>query len=122
MASLDFEAEKSSFRNYYSDNYELLKEAEEFIRSLITSLLSDAGIEKPTVISRLKDREESIRKFSRKYQLILEQTQQPYEIKDYITDLIGIRVVCLYEREIDKIVEVLRRNFLILEESDKIIN
>jgi putative GTP pyrophosphokinase len=120
MASLDFENEKTSFRNYYNDNYELLKQAEEFIRSLITSLLPQADIEKPTIISRLKDREESIRKFSRKYQLRLEQTEQAYEIKDYITDLIGIRVVCLYEREIDKVVEVLRNNFLILEESDKI--
>jgi putative GTP pyrophosphokinase len=82
MPSLNFEAEQISFRNYYTDNYELLKDAEEFVRSLIASLLSQApGLEKPTVISRIKDREESIRKFSRKYQTELEQKQQPYEIK-----------------------------------------
>lgn len=121
MASLDFEFEKASFRAYYGDNYELLKEAEEFVRALITSLLSlTPNLEKPTVVSRLKDREESIRKFSRKYQAALEATKQPYEIKDYITDLIGIRVICLYEQEIDKVVETLRTNFRVLEESDKI--
>ena len=121
MPSLNFEAEQISFRNYYTDNYELLKDAEEFVRSLITSLLSQApDLEKPTVISRIKDREESIRKFSRKYQTELEQKQQPYEIKDFITDLLGIRVICLYEREIDTVVEVLRTNFQILDESDKI--
>jgi putative GTP pyrophosphokinase len=121
MPSLDFESEKTSFRNYYGDSYELLRDAEEFTRSLITSLVSQTSdLEKPTVVSRLKDREESIRKFSRKYQTALEQDQRPYEIKDYITDLIGIRVICLYEREIDKVVETLRANFLILGESDKI--
>jgi ppGpp synthetase/RelA/SpoT-type nucleotidyltranferase len=121
MPSLNFEAEQISFRNYYTDNYELLKDAEEFVRSLITSLLSQAsGLEKPTVISRLKDRDESIRKFSRKYQTELEQKQTPYEIKDFITDLVGIRVICLYEREIDTVVKVLRANFHILDESDKI--
>jgi ppGpp synthetase/RelA/SpoT-type nucleotidyltranferase len=121
MPSLNFEAEQISFRNYYTDNYELLKDAEEFVRSLVTSLLSQApGLEKPTVILRIKDREESIRKFSRKYQTELERKQQPYEIKDFITDLLGIRVICLYEREIDTVVEVLRANFHILDESDKI--
>ncbi|MGD0966205.1 MAG: (p)ppGpp synthetase [Candidatus Acidiferrales bacterium] len=121
MPSLNFEAEQISFRNYYTDNHELLQDAVEFIRSLVTSLLSQApGLEKPTVISRIKDREESIRKFSRKYQTELEQKQQPYEIKDFITDLLGIRVICLYEREIDTVVEVLRANFHILDESDKI--
>ena len=121
MPSLNFEAEQISFRNYYTDNYELLKDAEEFVRSLITSLLSQASdLEKPTVISRLKDRDESIQKFSRKYQTDLEHKQTPYEIKDFITDLVGIRVICLYEREIDTVVKVLRANFHILDESDKI--
>jgi len=81
MPSLNCEAEQISFRNYYTDNYELLKDAEEFVRSLITSLLSQASdLEKPTVISRLKDRDESIQKFSRKYQTDLEHKQTPYEI------------------------------------------
>jgi hypothetical protein len=43
MPSLNFEVEKTSFRNYYTDSYALLKDAEEFIRSLITSLLSQAS-------------------------------------------------------------------------------
>lgn len=121
MPSLDFEAEKTRFRTYYGDNYELLKEAEEFVRSLITSLLSQTPqLAKPTIVSRVKDREESIAKFSRKYQAQLESTKQPYEIKDCITDLIGMRVICLYEEDISKVVDTLRANFCVLEETDKI--
>lgn len=121
MASLDFETEKAAFREYFNDNVEMLHDAEDFFRSLITSLLSPvSGLEKPMVTSRVKDREESIRKFSLKYQTNLEQEQQPYSIKDYITDLIGIRVVCLYESEVSLVVQALRANFEVLEESDKI--
>jgi putative GTP pyrophosphokinase len=121
MPSLNFETEQISFRNYYNDNYELLKVAEEFLRSLVTSLLSQSSeFEKPVVTSRLKDREECIQKFKRKYQTELEQSHQPYEIKDHITDIVGIRVVCLYEAEIENVVNVLRTNFQVLEESDKI--
>lgn len=121
MASLDFEAEKAAFREYHNDNNELLHDAESFFRSLIASLLSRvSGLEKPIVSSRLKDREECIRKFSRKYQTPLEESKTPYEIKDHITDLIGLRVVCLYESEVDQIVETLRGNFEVLEETNKI--
>ncbi|MDG6348575.1 hypothetical protein QAA18_07435 [Luteimonas sp. 8-5] len=121
MASLDFEAEKSAFREYHNDNSELLHGAEDFFRSLVVSLLARvSGLEKPTVTSRLKDREECIRKFSRKYQTALEESQNAYEIKDHITDLIGLRVVCLYENEVDLIVSMLRTNFEVLEETNKI--
>lgn len=121
MASLDFETEKAAFREYFNDNVEMHHDAEDFFRSLISSLLSPVpGLEKPMVTSRVKDREESIRKFSLKYQTTLEQAQQPYSIKDYITDLIGIRIVCLYESEVSLVVHTLRTNFAVLEESDKI--
>lgn len=121
MPSLDFETEKAAFRSFYNDNHQRLRDAEEFFRSLITTLTARVdGLEKPVVTSRLKDREECIGKFSRKYQTALEQDQQPYEIAPHITDLIGLRVVCLYESEIDSIVQILRDNFKVIEESNKI--
>ena len=121
MASLDFEKEKTIFRDYYSEHQKLLLDAEVFFRSLVGSLLATSTvITPPSVIGRVKDREEAIKKFILKYQSDLEAAKIPYEIKDHITDLIGVRVICLYEDEVEKIAEVLRPNFDVLEVTDKI--
>lgn len=121
MPSLDFELEKTAFRDFYSENQKALLDAEVLFRSLVASLLSGAAtITPPTVTSRVKDREESIKKFSRKYQTFLEQAKLEYQIRDHITDLIGVRVVCLYEDEVDRIGELMKNNFDVLEVTDKI--
>lgn len=120
MSSLDFEKEKTAFRAYYDNNIQLLKDAEELFKSLVNSLLSRAGnLEPPQVVSRLKDRDGSIEKFSRKYQARLEQRKTPYEIKDYIRDLIGLRVVCLYADDVPFVTETLKREFQVLDETNK---
>jgi ppGpp synthetase/RelA/SpoT-type nucleotidyltranferase len=121
MPSQDYDAEKVAFREYYNDNLPLLQDAHVFFRGFINSIILVAGdIEIDVVISRVKDREEAIRKFSRKYQKILEDAQTDYAIKDYITDLIGVRVICLYETDVNKIARILKENFLVLEETDKV--
>lgn len=120
MASLDFEKEKNEFREFYSDNHDLLKDAANFYESLVASLVASIqGLETPSVISRLKDREESIKKFSLKYQTDLEKEKTPYSIRNYITDLIGVRVICFYEHDIVEVTKVLRENFFVLEETNK---
>lgn len=92
MASQDFEAEKLSFREYFNDNLPLLQDAMGFFRSLINSLILTLGeAEIDAVIARVKDREEAIKKFSRKYQKFLEEAKLDYEIKDHITDLSACR-------------------------------
>ena len=121
MASLDFEKEKTNFRDYYSEHQKLLLDAEIFFRSLVGSLIATSrAITPPSVIGRVKDREEAIKKFVRKYQSDLEAAKTPYEIKDYITDLVAVRVICLYEDEVEKIGDVLTSNFDVLEVTDKI--
>ena len=120
MPSLDFDKEKNIFREFHAENRSLLEGAASLFESLIGSLTADVdGLEAPTVISRVKDREECIKKFARKYQTELEEKETPYSIKDYITDLIGLRVVCYYETDISKVVNILRDNFKVIEESDK---
>lgn len=120
MASLDFEQEKNSFREYYGSNYPLLKAAEESFRTLVASLLAgNKEFPTPVVSSRLKDREECISKFIRKYQSDLEERKEPYEIKDYITDLIGVRVTCYYEIDVPHIRRILDDNFHVIEVTDK---
>lgn len=121
MASLDFEEEKGRFRTYYSENLPLLSDANKFFHNLVESLLAESeSFERPTVSSRLKNREECIKKFGRKYQTALEKSKTEYEIKDYITDLIGVRVVCLYESDIKDIVHILSDSFDVMDVTDKI--
>lgn len=121
MASLDFEQEKTSFREYYSTTQKTLMDAEAFFRSLVGAILSQGtGINQPVISGRVKDREEAIKKFVLKYQSDLEAAAIPYEIKDHITDLIGLRIVCLYEDEVGPIGEILGSTFEVLEITDKI--
>ena len=119
MASLDFETEKQVFRDFYSDNHEMLEAAKDAFIAIIKSLLSEE-FSISAVAGRVKDKEESIKKFSRKYQTELEEKEIPYEIKEHITDLIGLRVVCLYESDIAKIKDVLSDEFEVIEITDKI--
>lgn len=122
MPSLSFEDERTAFQLYYSATYQTLRDAEAQFRTLIASLLAQIGefAEVPTVISRVKAESECIRKFQLKYQTELEKQQTPYEIKDYITDLIGVRVTCLYESEVTEVARVLKDNFEVLGVTDKI--
>ena len=69
---------------------------------------------------RIKNRTECIKKFERKYQSKLEASEQPYTIKEHLTDLIGIRIVCLYEDQISLVANVMREYFHVIEETDKI--
>jgi putative GTP pyrophosphokinase len=68
---------------------------------------------------RVKDKEECIKKFHRKYQSKLEADEEAYEIKAYLSDLIGIRIVCLYEDQIERVSELLKRDFNIIDVTDK---
>jgi putative GTP pyrophosphokinase len=120
MASLDFEVEKTAFRDYYNENQALIHEAENTFKNLLSSLLIQAPLESsPKIQSRVKDREECITKFILKYQSYLEDAKLKYEIKDHITDLIGIRIICLYEDEVKIIGDVIDRQSRTLELTDK---
>lgn len=82
-------------------------------------LSNTADFVTPKIISRVKERNECIEKFNLKYRKEVEKSKKNYEIKDYITDLIGIRVICMYESDIEKVVEVLKDNFETLDITNK---
>lgn len=119
MPSLDFEVEKTAFREYYNDNSQRIEQARDAFLTLLSSLLAHANKSVASATGRIKDREECIKKFTRKYQGDLEKNQTTYEIKDYITDLIGLRLVCLYEDEIESLGELIRQNFEVIGVTDK---
>lgn len=121
MPSLDFEQERREFLQYYENNRELFDQAKNACADIIRELIQQSEIGEVTKIEgRIKDREECIKKFHRKYQSKLEADEQSYRIQDYISDLIGIRIVCLYEDQIAQVSEVLQRHFRIIDVTDKI--
>lgn len=120
MASQDFEREQKAFRAFLAAHLGRLEQARDIFVSLIQSILAQERIEVVQVLGRVKDGEESLRKFSRKYQEGLEAKNTPYEIRDYITDLIGLRVVCLYEKDVFSVRSVLENEFEVADITDKI--
>ncbi|GAB6192266.1 GTP pyrophosphokinase [Desulfocastanea catecholica] len=121
MASLDFEQEKTVFKKYYDSNRKHFFAAKNTYIRLIVALIKRLGFDEVIKIEgRVKDKDECIKKFHRKYQNRLETAEQPYEIKSFISDLIGIRIVCLYEDQIMPLSELLQQHFKILDITDKI--
>lgn len=121
MASLDFDHESREFLDYYNTNRQRFENAKNGCIEIIASLATNSEIGELTKIEgRIKKKDECIKKFHRKYQGKLEAEETPYRIRDYISDLIGIRIVCLYEDQIVEVAELLRRNFRVIEITDKI--
>lgn len=120
MPSLDFDAEKSAFRDYYDANRQTLDGATGSFLTLIRSLLAVGGLAVSSVEGRVKDREECVKKFTRKYRSGLEASATAYTIKEHVTDLIGLRIVCLYEDEVETIKDVILKHFDVLSVTDKI--
>jgi putative GTP pyrophosphokinase len=122
MASLDFESEKAVFREFYDHNLLLWETAQQSFIALVNALVTNPGtIAVSKIEGRVKDKEECIRKFVRKYQPALEERNEPYEIRSHVTDLIGLRIVCLYEDEIDQVADILRTHFEVIEVTDKVL-
>jgi ppGpp synthetase/RelA/SpoT-type nucleotidyltranferase len=121
MPSLDFEREEARFHAFHDQNLPRLQEACASFVALLTALLSPSGqVDVAKVEGRVKDKEESVRKFTRKYRPALEEANEPYEIAPYITDLIGVRVVCLYEDELEKVAHLVRSHFDVMDVTDKV--
>lgn len=121
MPSLDFEREEARFHAFHAQNLPRLQEACASFVALLTAMLTPSDqLDVAKIEGRVKDKDESIRKFTRKYRPMLEEANQPYEIAPYITDLIGVRVVCLYEDELDKVARLVRSHFDVMDVTDKV--
>ena len=121
MPSLDFDLEEARFQAFYDQQLPELERACATFVAMLSAIVKQARfIEASKVEGRVKDRDECIRKFSRKYRPALEASGTPYEIRPYITDLIGVRVVCLYEDELDRVAEAVRSHFDVMDVTDKV--
>lgn len=121
MALLDFEQEELEFKAFHAAHEALLKTICGGLQLKIADLLhGHQGLQISKIEGRVKDSDECIRKFSGKYRNALEEQNQLFAIKDHITDLLGIRIVCLYEDEIWQIADLVRPSFGVIEITDKI--
>ncbi len=114
------EAEKR-FSDFYEDKKTELLAAEKSIRQLLDVILSEPSFVSPKVTSRLKERDECIKKFQKKYRTDCEEkSPKKYSIEPHITDIIGLRVVCYYESDIDLIRDILVDEFDVISETNKL--
>jgi ppGpp synthetase/RelA/SpoT-type nucleotidyltranferase len=121
MPSLDFDREERAFRKYYDSNRQRFKAAKNAYVNLISSCLKQGdGDAVSKIEARVKDKEECVKKFERKYRGRLEADEQPYEIRNFISDLIGIRIICLYEDRIATVAQLLTQSFKLIEVTNKI--
>ena len=121
MPSLDFDLEESQFRTHYAQQLPALEEACAALTAMVAAVVTrTAGVDIAKVEGRVKEADECIRKFVRKYRPALEENNTPYEIQHYITDLVGVRVVCLYEDELEKIAAIVRGHFAVIDVTDKV--
>ncbi len=121
MPSLDFDLEESAFRAFYAQHSPALEDACAALTGLVAATVTlDGGVDIAKVEGRVKDADECIRKFVRKYRPALEESNTPYDIQSYITDLVGVRVVCLYEDELEKIAQIVRAHFAVIDVTDKV--
>ena len=113
--------EEAVFHAFYERELPVLQQACARFMALLQAILSQARhIDIAKVEGRVKDRDECLHKFSRKYRTALEDSGAAYEIRHYITDLIGVRVVCLYEDELEKVAQIVQSHFDVIDVTDKV--
>ncbi|WP_440957959.1 GTP pyrophosphokinase family protein [Oceanicaulis sp. LC35] len=107
---------KERFRNQYSEKNYTLKTACKIIRDLIFVIVRDSDIEFSKVTYRIKEAESCLDKYERKYRSNVNSADELFEA---ITDIMGVRIVLLYEDDIPKIKKLLQEDFEILGTTDK---
>lgn len=102
------------FREWYVKQLPFYEEAVHFFCSLINTLEKVESVK-----GRVKNIDECIRKFKRKYFPKIDINNTNYEVQTYITDLIGIRAVCLYSEDVNRIRRGLKKYFHEVDITDK---
>ncbi|MDN3668232.1 hypothetical protein QWY93_02665 [Echinicola jeungdonensis] len=109
-----FENKIEEFHNWYNEQLPFHEEAVSFFCSLINTIQNVESVN-----GRIKNEEECINKFKRKYLPLLGEEDTDYEIKTQISDLIGIRAICLYSADVNRIRRDLKKFFHEVDISDK---
>ncbi len=119
MPSLDFERERSRFLEFHAQHEAHWRKLADVYAAQLQGVLVHT-VPGCKLEWRIKDPHEGLRKFSRKYRAALEENGTSYEIRHYLSDLIGLRVVCLYEDELEKVAAIVRLHFEVIDTTDKV--
>ena len=106
----------NEFKEFYDTKLDFHGSAITLFSSIIEPIPSVEA-----VMGRIKRYDECIRKFKRKYLPEIESKNSDYEISNYLTDLIGLRVTCFYLEDVYTIRTHLKKYFLELGITDKSI-
>ena len=119
MPTSDFEDKRARFLEFHAQHHARMGAAAQDYTAQLQHVLADT-VPGCKLEWRIKDAKEAVSKFSRKYRAALEESGTPYEIQHYISDLIGVRVVCLYEDELEKVAATVRAHFEVIDTTDKV--
>lgn len=97
----------------YWDNESLYRKLEEEAYHILDEEIEEQEIKIHSILSRVKDADSFLQKVERK------QYKDPF---NEITDFVGLRVVCLFLSDIKRIEQVIKNNFEVLEEVNKIFD
>ncbi len=112
----DIDLKINEFRNYYDDNLEFYNSALALFTKLIESI---TNVE--SVSGRIKKYHECLSKFEQKYLHGIASTNKDYEIFSFLSDFVGIRIVCPYQKDINIIRKELRKYFSEVSITDKTV-
>ncbi len=109
-----FDCKIEEFNEWYVNQLPFHEEAVRFFCSLINTFPIVESIK-----GRIKDKDECISKFKLKYLPLIDVKDTDYEIKAFITDLIGVRAICLYSDDVNRIRRNLKKYFHEVDITDK---
>jgi putative GTP pyrophosphokinase len=95
----------------YWDKSDLYSDLEDEAHHILDREIDEKGIKIHSILSRVKDHDSFMQKIERK------EYKNPF---DEITDIVGLRVVCLFLSDIKRIEQVIRDNFMLIEEVNKV--
>ena len=93
----------------YDNNHILYENFASKVEQLLCCILSEEGIKCNAITSRLKDKESLSEKIDRK--------QDKYQSLGDLTDIAGVRVITYYTKDVDKVAEIVEREFFIDREN-----
>ena len=102
------------FKGWYENQLPYHNAAVQFFCDLISAIPKVESIK-----GRTKSFDECISKFKRKYLPLLKSEESNFEIRNLLTDMIGIRAICFYSEEVYEIRRSLKKYFRETEITDK---
>ena len=107
------QAELDNFLKRYSEQLQEFEILEKEGTHILKNSISKSGIKVHSIISRIKAFDSCVNKVTDK------KIEKPF---DGIKDFVGLRVVCLFLSDLDKVENVINQVFEVVEREDKINN